>query len=334
MTRNSRKTLILAILCALFALSAIPGFLINSRNSNINSVKSALLNPKYVPDVNEITISFTYDECESFTFNRQINNRGNGVWICTTDSGMTFPASSTIVNQLINRVSSTVSMAEVSDSYTAWTALGLSDDLAVNISFNSNGTDGSRKTFSSLYFGYENADGSMIYVRSDRKSTSWRITNDYSSYLSQSISSWADQHLLPIGSTDESDASVSRIEVLTGSGTRNMYNDVDKSEQFDAAVHTLLSLRTSEILTLQDFTYEVPDAVPVMKITLANDYQDNSRYNQSYGLMVYEAVFENGTDTETEYYVTNFGIISDDDAQYVLKISSWTFSKILEALDF
>lgn len=317
MTRKNRKLLILSIFCILSILTAIPGFMLSTRNSNINSVKSVLLNPKYTDAVNEITLSFP--ENEYFSFNKKVNLQGNEVWICTVKDSFMFPANSTVINQLLERASQTISMAEVSDSYSAWNALGLSDDTAINLKFTGNNPDGSSQVYSSLFFGYENADSSMIYVRSDRKSSSWRITNTYSSYLTDSISTWADQALLPIGYNDEQDSSVSCIKVNSNGTVSSLYSDVSNSKEFYDSVHTLLSLRSSGIFSSDDFMKEAPQAVPVMTITLSGSSKD-------YGLTVYEAEFED----ETEYFVRNFGILSEGEAQYVQQISSWTASRIAE----
>lgn len=325
-TRNKLKIIILASFCVLGILTSIPGIMLGVQKTNISSVKSALLNMKYVNQVNEITFSFP-DGC-SFIFNKTTNRLKTEVWMGQKEDGTVFTANTTLLEQLIARASQTRSMAEVSDSYTAWSALGLSDDNAVNVTFSSNAADGSSTTFSSLFFGYGNADATMIYVRNDRKSSSWRIQDDFSSYLTDSISFWADQRLLPIGSSDETDPSRSSISTLTQDGNRTLVNDVSSRTVFDEKVHTLLSLRSSGLLSLTDFEMHAPQAIPVMQITLSDTSSaDNSG---AYGCIVYQAVFEDGV----EYFARNFGILSADLAPYLLQISEWTFSKISETLSF
>lgn len=319
MTRTQRKTLILGISCIVMALAALPGLLLASHDSNITSVKSALLNPKYASDVNEIKLSFP--DGQQFLFRKQTNLLKNECWLCTTSEGISFPANDTIIAQLIERASGTVSMAEVSDSYTAWSALGLSDDSAIGMEFSCSRADGSSQVFSSLFFGFENADGSMIYVRNDRKSSSWRISNAYSSYLTDSYASWSSQYLLPVGNKSESDPTVTRISIRSSEEDRVMYNNADTAASFDDAVHTLLSLRSSDIMSEAEFIHQAPQAVPVLSITLSGS-------DGQYGLVVYQAAFEDGA--EVEYYVRNYGILSDAESSYVQKISSWTFGKLLE----
>ncbi len=346
MTRNSRKMLILAVICAAGCIAAIPGFLLKSRNSNISSVKSALLNPKYVSEVNEVTVAFpenaivtnadTFMGAITYTFTKETGMQGNVMWTCTTSDGLVFPANSTIMEQLIERAATTVSMAEISDSYSSWSALGLADDTAVNIVFSICGSDGSVNQCSSLYFGGENADGSMIYVRNDRKSTSWRINNNYSSYLTDSIASWTDQRLLPAGSTDETDVTRTCVTVETADSIKKIYNDVDKSAQFDELVHTLLSLRSSELISFADISWlfasensdiQVEGAPElIMKITLDGD--DTS--STPYGLFIYQAEYAG----EPMYLAQNFGILNHGETLYFLEISEWTVNKILEAVSF
>lgn len=324
MTRKQLKVIILGSFCVLGILISIPGFMINAQKSNISSVESALLNPKYAAQVNIIAFSFP-DGCE-LQFEKQMNRLGNEIWTGRTDEGTVFTANSTMMEQLVSHAAETRSMAQVSDSFTAWAALGLADDNAVNISFSHNDNDGSTTTFSSLYFGYQNADATMLYVRNDRKSNSWRIQDDFSSYLTDSISFWADQRLLPIGSSSETDDSRAFITIQTTDDTRTLINNVDSGTGFDDTVHTLLSLRSSELLSFADFQLEAPQAREIMKITLsASDASTGA-----YGFTVYEAVFEDGI----EYYVRNFGILSATEAPYLLQISEWTLNRISETLGF
>lgn len=323
MSRNARKMLILAVFCLSGILISIPGFMLRSRSTNITSVKSALLNPKYSSEVNEITL--TFETKDNLTFQKQTTGSGEAVWMCTTSDGMMFPANETIINQLISRASETRSMAQISDSYAAWNALGLSDDAAINVKFSCNNPDGSTNIFSSLFFGYENADSTMIYVRNDRKSTSWRIQNVYSSYLTDNCSSWADQRLLPIVSKDEKDAAVTCITVETEEGIRKMYNDDVHADGFDELVHTLLSLRSSELCSPYDFENQPVHPEKILTVTLERN--SDSR-NTSYGLSIYKAQYTE----EPFFFVKNFGINENGEGQYYQVISTWTYNKIAEAL--
>lgn len=335
MTRKMHKMLVLGAFCLFFTLTSIPGFMMKARQSNISSVKSALLNPKYAAEVNEITLSFpddgqyhygnVSDHGNKITISKSTNLQGRDIWLCSLPDGMIFPANTTVISQLIERTSSTISMVEISDSYTSWSALGLSDDTAINMTFSVNRNDGSSQQFSSLFFGYENADSSLIYVRSDRKSNSWRINNTYAAYLSGSVYTWADQALLPTGSMLEEDPAVSSIIIQSAANTKTFYNTIDSATFFDDVLHSLLSLRSSEYLSVTDFSLSVPQAVPVLSITLSGS-------EKPYGLTVYEAAFEDGA--EYEYYVRNFGIISERESSYVQKISSWTYEKIQEITAF
>lgn len=322
-SRKSMKIIILASFCVLGIITAIPGFMMEAQKTNISSVKSALLNPKYVDSVNEVSLSFP-DGC-TLTFSKGVNREGNEIWSAKTDDGTSFTANSTMISQLIGHASETCSMAEISDSFTAWASLGLADDNAVNIAFSNNSVDGSRTTFSSLFFGYENADATMIYVRNDRKSTSWRIQDNYSSYLTDSLSFWADQRILPIGSLSETDDTRTMIKIETADAIKTLKNDVSNGESFDETVHLLLSLRSSGLLSLSEMEQMAPQAHPVMTVTLSDD--SGNANSVSYGFTIYEAEYEDGV----EYFARNSGILSTGDASYVLQISSWTFSRILEA---
>lgn len=327
-TRKFMKVIILGSFCILGLITAIPGFMINAQKTNINSVKSALLNPKYVSEVNMISLSFPSDDgINQLVFKKKNVSSESYNWICTRSDGLVFPVNAKLVEQLIDNASQTRSMAVISDSYSAWQALGLAENNAINITFENDFSEGGQ-LFSSLYFGYENADSTMIYVRNDRKSTSWRIQDDISSYLSDTVSFWADQHLLPTGSSDETDESRTLITAETADGVKMLYNSVSDGSLFDETIHSLLSLRSSEIVSVSDFVSEAPQAIPIMKITLAGPSGNES--NDSYGFTVYEAVFEDGV----EYFARNFGILSGDDAEYLFRISEWTFSKLIESLAF
>lgn len=319
------KVLILGSFCILGMITAIPGFMFNAGKTNMSSVKSALLNPKYASEVNQINITFPADYDNSqLIFKQKKSSSGNNTWICTRNDGLSFPVNGKLIDQLIEKASLTRSMAVVSDSYSAWQSLGLTDDTAINMSFENDFSEGGQ-LFSSLYFGYENADSTMIYVRNDRKSTTWRIQDDISSYLSDSVSFWADQHLLPTDSSKEADDTRTLITVETADGIKTLYNSFSDSSLFDDTIHALLSLRSSEILSVEEFRSEAPQAVPVMKISLSG-----STESDSYGFTVYEAVFEDGV----EYFARNYGILSEADSTYLLQISDWTYSKLIETLSF
>lgn len=324
MTRKRLKVIILGSFCVLGILTAIPGILVGARKTNISSVQSALLNPKYTSQIN--AIAFSFPKGVSLTFKKRINMTGNEIWTCSTQDGTVFTANSTILEQLVQQAQKTRSMAEVSDSFSAWASLGLTDDNAVHVTFSHNDNDGSSTTFSSLFFGYQNADATMLFVRNDRKSSSWRIHDDFSSYLTDSISFWADQRILPIGSLTETDASRAFITVRMQDTARTLLNNADSGSQFDNIIHTLLSLRSSELISVSEFQKEAPNSQEIMKITLSASTEAGD--SASYGFTVYEAVFEDGV----EYFVRNFGILSAEQASYLLQISEWTFSRITESL--
>lgn len=319
MSRISRKMLILGVFCAAGLLALIPGYMLSSRNSNITSVQSALLNPKYASKVDEITLSFPSGA--TYTFSKGVNLQKNEAWTCTTGEGTQFPANAAILDQLIERAATTVSMAEVSDSYSAWAAFGLSDDQAINMSFAGRFTDGG-KVYSSLFFGFENADGSMLYIRNDRKSTSWRIPNDYSSYLSESASIWADQHLLPTGSLSESDPTRTCILAEAEGESFRIYNNADNGSSFDSLVHTLLALRSSELYEAEHDLLEPDQWTKSLTLTLEGSAGD------AYGMNIYTALYGD----EQVFIVKNFGIVSAGEAGYCQVISTWTWNKIIESL--
>lgn len=315
--------LILAVFCAAGAIISIPGLMIKSRDSNVSSVKSALLNPKYVPEVNEIAVSFPSGTEAGLTLRKAPARKGSESWFCTTESGFSFPANASLATQLIERASQTVSMAEVSDSYESWSALGLSDDAAVNIRFSNDAADGNHTTFSSLFFGYENADGSLMYVRNDRKSTAWRISSGYSSYMTGSPSFWADKHLLPVTDGSEKDDTRTCISYETGSDLFRIYDDQENSSRFSDMIHTLLSLRCSDILSQEEFSMLPGTPVRMMTVSL-----EGSGSSSPYGFIIYESEIEG----EPCFFVQNYGIMSEGESPYYQVISTWTVSRITETL--
>ncbi len=306
MKNELKINIALAALCLVLGIFALTGMIRNGKSRNLETVQSALLNKKYVKQVNVIEVTFP-EEVQKIGKSLRFELDDGGNWNLVA-GGKRLPADSAMLNQLIEKVSSVQTFTKISGSVSDWDSFGLSEKDSTHFVFGRENRDGSSEEYSSVYAGFENADGSMIYVRSGRKNDVYLIENALYSYLQRDAEKWIVMELLP-SSVDFAETSVIRIN-CNGKG---IYRGVENEADFAAKVHTLFSLRGYSLV------YESPAAKPENLLLV---FELESQQGEKKGFSVYEA-------GEDQYCVlrTESGA---EEKSWGFVISSWSLNKLKE----
>ena len=305
--KNKRTITILIIICGVLVITMIPGFIMTNKKSNIKTSQSALLNRKYVNSINRIELSEP-DE-ETLILEQKTDRAGNSFWI-GTQGNLSFPVDKTIITQFLDAFSKTRSLQTISESYSAWNALSLTDNQSFKIAFQEDNGTGNITSYSTLFFGTETADGTMVRLRTDKKGTAYQIQNDISSYLTLRLSSWADMQLFPYKtSADKTD-----VQSLFIYGERDVILHSTDSK-FSDIIHSLFALRGSELYPVSMLDY-FPTS---LELTIKPVLSDKTEISIE--------IYKYTQDDNSAYFVKpNY-----QEAwfpQYLIEISNWTFERI------
>ena len=308
MQKTHKTNLILTCVCVILVLLAIPKVVINSKGKNVKTLESALLNTKYLPKINSIYLG---DSVDNLHFSKVNDN-----WLCTYGD-LTFYAESKIVSELLKNFSKTRTLIKVSSDFKSHESYGLAENGAFNVSFYEEDSNGNKNLFSSIYFGIENSDRTMVYLRNDRKADVYSTQNDMYQYFNTRLETFSIMELLPLQDS-KSENSVEIIEI-TDFTAETPYSKIQKlgDEKFSDNVHTAFSLRGATLLS-EDILVN-SNMKKLKSITLS------TTKNTFYNLEIYS--YTNGV-TEEQYFVkTNFSG-KNPTVNYVLEISSWTKSRL------
>lgn len=312
MKKKDLTFLVLISLSVILCITAIPGYITQSKKSNIKTIQTALLNKKYISNVNLIEVSEPNDE--PLLLSKKTDKNGDYYWIGTTNE-MSFPIDFTIASQFINSFAKTRNLHIVSESYSAWSSLSLADNQSFKVRFLYDNGIGNIEPYSALFFGTETADGTMVRLRTDKKATAYQMQNDIFSYLTTKKELWADMKLFPY--MVQNDESLAQSIIVSNDRTFIMHVG---DEQFENLIHSLFSLRGSTLYPVSILSnFEVENVLNV-KVLLQN--------KNEISIDVYEYL-ENGQKT---YFVKPYNsekIIPE----YLIEISSWTFERLLSVLN-
>ncbi len=305
--RNEMKiNIALAVLCLVLGIFALTGMFRNGKSKNVEISQSALLNAKYVKQVNVIEVTFP-EEVQKIGKSLRFESDGDGNWILVA-KGRRLPADSAMLNQMLEKVSSVQTFTKLSGSVSAWDSFGLSEKDSTHFVFRRENRDGSSEEYSSVYAGAGNADGSMIYVRSGRKNDVYLIENTLYSYLQRDVEKWIVMELLP-SSVNFSEKTVIKVS-RNGQG---IFRGVENETDFAAKVHSIFSLRGYSLV------YESPAVNPE---NLLETFELESQQGERKGFSVYGA----GDD---QYCVVRTDSGSEEKS-WAFMISSWSMNRLQE----
>lgn len=301
-----KKYLVLSLICVFLLLIAIPKMFTNKQGKNIKISTSALLNKKYHEKINSIYIGDFVDTLHFFK---------EDDWICNYGD-LYFYANNNIINELISDFEKNRSLITVANEYKVHENYGLLENQRFNISFYNEDLAGNKIEFSSLYFGNENYDRSMIYLCNNRNATVYSTENDMYPYFTTKLEFYGNQAFFPlVSNTKEVEKSITKIAINDYTKTSNSIIKYRGDVGFEDYVHKFFSSNGSKY-----YNQDILESDNIIKIKEIQLFDDK---NNVYTLDIY-SYFNN---MEEQYFIKTNYPKKDSMINYVLEISSWTKSR-------
>jgi|GEM_PF-1394047 len=348
------KTFLRTILyAASFVLlcTGIVGTAVKSRGKNLTEVQTALLNPKYVQDINTIRLSqnareLTLFKVDGFWFVRI----GQNALRNTPYAVSVFPADSRQVDTLIDAFRKVRKMYIISDRGGS-EAFFMHNEAVFTLDFAH--TDANKgdyfpvsgaavndkqfgeKVFSSLRIAVPKNGTTTLHIASAanagaKRTNIYACEDDASVFLNYNPSFWADGKLIPDclrGGKGESAVQKLILREYRNDAARIHARDaalqrtlVSGDSSFESAVHTLFEARTAQITTLQINTvqaggvYAAAGEIPVSS---------------------FSAVFADGSEVSFSVYKggTDYSAVPENPhtaVRYALSISELTYESLID----
>ena len=276
-------------------------------------METALLNQKYLSQINQIQISGKNEE--SLTLKKSgdfwllyLKKNDSANSLCTLADGK-------IINSLLDKACKIRNIYLLSKNPSSYPSFALDDEGAFSLSFFKN--DNSLCT--KIYFGSSNSLTNRIYFRSQGKENVYECQNDFSQYLNFESSYWAEGRIL---------SEIEKIQKVTGEIKGEVKNSSKENiSDFDFRSEKFLSLRHGKIF-LRD---SLPLSQPILKIRVEGG---NSRlvslnfYQGEENLYFYT---KNVLPSPEDSQENAFALYSDNGAY---EISQWTYERIKESYNF
>ena len=343
------KTFLRTILyAASFVLlcTGIIGTAVKRRGKNLKEVQTALLNPKYVQDINTIRLSqnareLTLFKVDGFWFVRI----GQNALRHAPDAVSVFPADSRQVDTLIDVFRKVRKMYIISDRGGS-EAFFMHSEAVFTLNFAH--TDANKgdyfpvsgvavndkqfgeKVFSSLRIAVPKNGTKTLHIASGSKAGTKRTRvyackDDASVFLNYNPSFWADGKLIPDclrGGKGEKDVQKLILREYRNDAARIHARDaalqrtlVSGDSSFESAVHTLFEARTAQINTVQaSGASAAAGEIPVSS---------------------FSAVFADGSEVSFSVYKggTDYSAVPENPhtaVRYALSISEWTYESLID----
>lgn len=348
------KTFLRTILyAASFVLlcTGIIGTALKRRGKNLKEVQTALLNPKYVQDINTIRLSQNARELTLF--------KVDGFWFVrierqalrnAPDAVSVFPADSRQVDTLIDAFRKARKMYIISDRGGS-EAFFMHSEAVFTLDFAH--TDANKgdyfpvsgvavndkqfgeKVFSSLRIAVPKNGTTTLHIASAanagaKRTNIYACEDDASVFLNYNPSFWADGKLIPDclrGGKGESAVQKLILREYRNDAARIQARDaalqrtlVSGDSSFESAVHTLFEARTAQITTLQIDTVQAGGASAA-----AGEIPVSS----------FSAVFADGSEASFSVYKggTDYSAVPENPhtaVRYALSISEWTYESLID----
>ena len=302
-----KRYIALFLICFTLCLTAIPGFISNKQGKNVKSFTSALLNKKYVQKINSIYVG---DSVDVLHFYKDEN------WLCNYGD-LTFYANPTIINQMIDSFSANRNLISVSNNIKNQKEYGISEEKSFNISFYNEDLVGNKNEFSKIFFGNENSDRTMIYLKSNKNQTVYSTINDLYPYLTTKLEIFSLNQLFPLvqTKTESTITNIECIEYLENEKKSKIKRSGD--HDFQEIVHKLLSSNGG--------TFFQEDILQSDNIKHSHTIILTDNENKYYILDIYSYSNNIGE----QYFVKTSFPEKSKDVNYVLEISAWTKSRLI-----
>ena len=317
MTRQNKllfKVLLVSVL--IFAFSLI--FSKKDRNA-AKSVESAILNPSHKSEVSLIEIET--GESGAITLKKQgdfwlLSKEGEkGQAICTI-------ADSKIINSLIENAAKIRKLYAISEKFSDYERLGLTENLSTSISFLKNDSN----LYTKVHFGYSDSLKNRIFLRSESSKAAYECENDFHQFLTTQTNYWSEGEIFP---EIENPVKIT-LKINEGSEVspeKTLTLD-EKSPNFDQKTGSLLSLRHGNISEPKDNSHEETGKSGKSKAILT--IQDgNGRIARLTFYALQDGSYfytKNVTPSEIDSQETRFALYSEKAAY---EISEWTYKRII-----
>lgn len=332
MNKKFLRTLLYAASVALVCTGTI-GTAVKSRGKNIKEVQTALLNPKYVQDINVIRLSG--------------NGRGmtlykaGGFWFVRGTEGISadepvsiFPADSQRIDTLIDTARKVRKMYIISDRGGSESFFS-HNDAVFTLDFAHTAGSGDEtigeKVFSSLLIAVPKNGAKTLHIAPAANGTDAKRANVYaceddaSVFLNLNPSFWADGKLVPDflkGGKSEDD--VQKLILREYGGDSAIAREallrtlVAGDVGFKNAVHTLFQARTAQIGRMQAGAHKDAERGESPVSSLAAVFADESE--------VAVSVYKKGTD----YRAVPEFVQTAAATRYELSVSEWTYEGLID----
>lgn len=341
MNKTFLRTLLYAASFVLLCTGII-GTAVKRGGKNLKEVQTALLNPKYVQDINTIRLRQNARELTLF--------KDGGFWFVriegqalrnTPDSASVFPADSRRVDDLINTFRKVRKMYIISDKCGS-EAFFIHNDAVFTLDFahteaNEDEQDGKRsgeRVFSSLHIAVPKNGTKTLHIASAahagvKRTSVYACEDDASVFLNYNPSFWADGKLIPDclrGGKGENDVQRLILREYRSDAARGNARDAPQRTlvagdgAFESAVHTLFEARTAQITTLQIDTVQAGGASAAADETPVSSFS---------------AVFADGSEASFSVYKrgTDYSAVPENPytaVPYALSVSEWTYESLID----
>ena len=322
--------------------TGIIGTAVKRGGKNLKEVQTALLNPKYVQDINTIRLTQNVRELTLY--------KDGGFWFVrieqnalrnASDSASVFPADSRQVDTLIDTFRQIRKMYIISDRGGS-EAFFIHNDAVFTLDFahtdvnkgEQGGERSDERVFSSLRIAVPKNGTKTLHIASESKAGTKRTRvyaceDDASVFLNYNPSFWADGKLIPDclrGGKGEKDVQKLILREYRSDAAHVHARDapqrtlVSGDGVFESAVHTLFEARTAQITTLQIDTVQAGGAAAAADETPVASFS---------------AVFTDGSEASFSVYKrgTDYSAVPENPytaVRYALSVSEWTYESLID----
>lgn len=234
-----KTSIVLFILSIILLFTAIWGNTKKTLGENIITRETVLLNPKYAPLVNKISLKSSMDELVLyFEQNR---------WFASYKE-LVFPVSASKINELINLSSTTLSAQVINNTSNNSNPTTFLDNIILSFA-----DSDSNKVYSSIKFGSTDFTGTKRYVQSTQKETLFLINDLFYGFLQTNPKAWLDSKLIPSFLLDNQQiVSIS----LKSIDTEILHSNADSN--FSSLANEILNLQSSNIVSATEYEKKSP----------------------------------------------------------------------------
>ena len=242
---DTKKLIILSVITVLLAGLFVVGISKSNSSYGMRTIKTVLLNPKYVESIDRISISNNSDSVELF--------KQNGKWYCKSE-GINAFLNTKLLQELLQLFTKQRTVYYISNKAKSWENYGVDAENAHKVTF----SDNNGNPIQTLYFGFSGFDEMNIYFRTEKTNTVYLTQDEFYSLLNTNILFWADMRILP-----DYVFSIQNDNVL---GIRIDGKRLD-NEKIDTYINKLVFLRFSALKERDDFNGIEPEKTVTIETT-------------------------------------------------------------------